>query len=373
MSRAHAVGDGDHGVRGLHRGALRPARQGVPAAELLGLPGAQRLQRVRGQHVRDAVEQLAEVPGQVGVPGVRVHQVAALERRRPSGGRRRRCAARRWRRPNAAGARWRTTPSSPLPSPQQCTSTSSRARSSRARNSTWTPAPAVHVRRVLPGQQPDLHRVLPPSTIVLLAFPGSGRSYHDGRLGFRPALAPGPTGPGTTARRGCGGRDPVGDQVELLPGADARTVGDQGGRARVLGGDVVAVGLGQQADGAVGVVDELEGLPGADGGAVGDQRGRARVVRGDDQVVGVGAQRDDGAAAGVEQTVEPPAGPARSPPFRSAAPARRAEGPAARRPRPDARLRLRTRSRDVCAGQERSTGGAVGAGGQRTGGSCRKR
>ena len=76
---AHAVGDGDHGVRGLDRGALGPAGQGVAAAELLGLPGAQRLQRVRGHHMRDAVEQLGEMAGEVGVPGVGVDQFAALQ------------------------------------------------------------------------------------------------------------------------------------------------------------------------------------------------------------------------------------------------------------------------------------------------------
>ena len=59
--------------------AVRSAQRTTPvaAAELLGLPRPVRLERVRGQHVRDAVQQRGEVAGQVGVPGVGVHDVAA--------------------------------------------------------------------------------------------------------------------------------------------------------------------------------------------------------------------------------------------------------------------------------------------------------
>ncbi len=79
---AHAVRDGDDGVGRLDRGALGPAGQGVAAAQLLGLPGAQGLQRVRGHDVRDAVQQLPEVAREVGVPGVGVEQVAPFQGRR---------------------------------------------------------------------------------------------------------------------------------------------------------------------------------------------------------------------------------------------------------------------------------------------------
>jgi len=61
--RAHAVAHGDHGVRGLVRGALHPGREPVSAAELLGLPRPPRLQRVRGDHVRHPVQHLGQVPG----------------------------------------------------------------------------------------------------------------------------------------------------------------------------------------------------------------------------------------------------------------------------------------------------------------------
>ncbi|CAM5506652.1 hypothetical protein STENM327S_08348 [Streptomyces tendae] len=76
---AHRAGDGDHRVGRLDRGALGPAGQAVPAAELLGLPGSQGLQGVGGHHVRDAVEELGEVAAEVGVPGVGVHQFAPFE------------------------------------------------------------------------------------------------------------------------------------------------------------------------------------------------------------------------------------------------------------------------------------------------------
>ena len=81
-SCAHAVGDRDDRVRGLHGRPLAPGGQRVAAAELLGLPGPQRLQRVDGDHVRDPVEQRGQVTGQVRVPGVRVDQVGGGHRGR---------------------------------------------------------------------------------------------------------------------------------------------------------------------------------------------------------------------------------------------------------------------------------------------------
>lgn len=79
--RAHAVGHRDHGVGGLDRGPFGPARERVTAAELLGLPGPQGLQRVGGDHVRDAVEQFGEMAGEIGVPGVGVDEIAVRQRR----------------------------------------------------------------------------------------------------------------------------------------------------------------------------------------------------------------------------------------------------------------------------------------------------
>ena len=78
----HAGADRDHRVRALERHPLRPGRQPVATAELLGLPRTVRLQRVRGDHVRDVLQQAGEVTGQVGVPGVGVHEVHRRRRRR---------------------------------------------------------------------------------------------------------------------------------------------------------------------------------------------------------------------------------------------------------------------------------------------------
>ena len=55
------------------RGNRSAAAGGVAAAELLGLPRSQRLQRVCGHHVRDAVEHRGQMSGHAGVPGVRMH------------------------------------------------------------------------------------------------------------------------------------------------------------------------------------------------------------------------------------------------------------------------------------------------------------
>jgi hypothetical protein len=72
---AHAVAHRDNGVRGLIGGALDPRGQAVSPTQLLGLPWPHRLQAVRGDDVGYAVEQCGGVAGEVGVPGVRVHEV----------------------------------------------------------------------------------------------------------------------------------------------------------------------------------------------------------------------------------------------------------------------------------------------------------
>jgi hypothetical protein len=51
----------------------------VCSHQLLHLPGAHRLQAVHADHVRDAVQELGQVPGQVGVPGVAVDQLGVLD------------------------------------------------------------------------------------------------------------------------------------------------------------------------------------------------------------------------------------------------------------------------------------------------------
>ena len=65
----------------LVRGPLDPRRDPVAAAELLGLPRPQRLQRVRG-HARAGrrSSSAARCPAMFGVPGVGVHDVGAATR-----------------------------------------------------------------------------------------------------------------------------------------------------------------------------------------------------------------------------------------------------------------------------------------------------
>ena len=63
----------------LERHPLAEARQRVAAAQLLGLPRAQRLQRVHGRDVRDPVDQLGQMTPELGVPGVAVRELGALD------------------------------------------------------------------------------------------------------------------------------------------------------------------------------------------------------------------------------------------------------------------------------------------------------
>ena len=129
-------------VGALERDLLAPARQRVAAAELLGLPRPQRLERVHGRHVRDAVGQLRQVAGELRVPGVAVHDLGAARRRRPSRGR----STSRAAPPGAARRRpARPTPGSrPRPRGRRPTRARSRPPAARARAprySTCTPAP----------------------------------------------------------------------------------------------------------------------------------------------------------------------------------------------------------------------------------------
>ncbi len=79
---AHSVGDGDHGVRTLHAGPFTEERKRVAAAELLRLPGPQRLEAVDGHDMRDRPHELGQVPTEVRVPRVAVHEVDPLDGRR---------------------------------------------------------------------------------------------------------------------------------------------------------------------------------------------------------------------------------------------------------------------------------------------------
>ena len=125
---SHAVADGDDGVGVLDGVALDPRRDPVAAAELFGLPGPSRLERVRGEDVRDAVEHGGEMTGQPGVPGVRVHDVGARGGRWPS----RSSADSVVKRRVGAGERRVGLSARSRPSrgaPMQCTSTSHSRRS----------------------------------------------------------------------------------------------------------------------------------------------------------------------------------------------------------------------------------------------------
>ena len=75
---AHPGTDRDHRVGGLERGLLDPAGHAVAAAELLRLPGTQRLEGMGGHDVRDAAGSSFEVTCRVRVPGVGVHDVGTL-------------------------------------------------------------------------------------------------------------------------------------------------------------------------------------------------------------------------------------------------------------------------------------------------------
>ena len=136
---AHAGTHRDHRIGGLHGGALHPQRHLVAAAELFGLPRPQRFQRMRRQHVRDAVQQRGEMPGHAGVPGVRMHH-------RRIGGGIGHPKVRRQRRQRGVGvlaargrADGRTRPGAAPP--MQCTSTSHRWRNWATSSVTCTPAP----------------------------------------------------------------------------------------------------------------------------------------------------------------------------------------------------------------------------------------
>ncbi len=77
----HARGDRHDSVGGFDRRPLAKRRERVTAAKLFFLPGAERLERVRGDDVRDIVQQLRHVAGEIRVPRVGVDEMGGVRRR----------------------------------------------------------------------------------------------------------------------------------------------------------------------------------------------------------------------------------------------------------------------------------------------------
>ena len=75
---AHTVRHRDNRAGGLIGGCLHIGRQAVTTAELLSLPGAQRLERVGGDDMGDVAQQRGHVASEVRVPRVRVDEVRPL-------------------------------------------------------------------------------------------------------------------------------------------------------------------------------------------------------------------------------------------------------------------------------------------------------
>src|SRR6201999_1481830 len=159
--RVHRQHIGPHPVRHrYHRGRfsqrhpLRPGRERVPAAELLGLPRAQRFERVHRGDVRYPVQQRREVPGEVGVPGVRVHQAGPGHRvrHRKVGGKN---LQRRVPQDGPRLVRHGRVPWHPLAVHGQVDQRRERARQVLDVDA----GPSVHLRRVLPRQQRYLNLI----------------------------------------------------------------------------------------------------------------------------------------------------------------------------------------------------------------------
>jgi hypothetical protein len=71
----HGRRHGDDRVGVFDRSSLRPAGQGVAAAELFGLPRPQGFETVSRHHMWDPVEQFCQMACQVGVPRVGVDEI----------------------------------------------------------------------------------------------------------------------------------------------------------------------------------------------------------------------------------------------------------------------------------------------------------
>ena len=72
---AHALAHGDDRLRVGVRRRLDPGAHTIATAQLLDLPRAQGLERMGGDDMGDTVEQPPDMPGEVGVPRVRVEDI----------------------------------------------------------------------------------------------------------------------------------------------------------------------------------------------------------------------------------------------------------------------------------------------------------
>ena len=79
---AHRLGDGDNAVGVLVCGLFQPGTGAVGGAELLGLPGSMRLQRMSSQHQGGAGQLPNQTTGEVRVPSVTMNHVGLFNRRR---------------------------------------------------------------------------------------------------------------------------------------------------------------------------------------------------------------------------------------------------------------------------------------------------
>ena len=75
---AHSVGYGNDGGGGFVGRFFDVGGQAVPTPELLRLPGAQGLQGVSGDHVRNIAEEGGNVARKIRIPRVGVHQVCSV-------------------------------------------------------------------------------------------------------------------------------------------------------------------------------------------------------------------------------------------------------------------------------------------------------
>ena len=171
---------------------LAQARQRVAAAELLGLPRAQRLERVHGRHVRDAVGELGQVAAEVRVPGVASGRrsapstPAAIDRSIDIARSAARCGASpasasqaRWRRRRRRGA------------PQACTVTSSSVRELAREVLDVHAGAAVDLGRVLAREQRDPHASTTSPLPITTTPPSETVKRSRSASGSTPICAPG--------------------------------------------------------------------------------------------------------------------------------------------------------------------------------------
>ena len=72
---AHGFGNGDHSVRILVGRALQPGGGMIGRAQLFHLPWTMRLQGMGGEHQGRAEQLLQDAAGEMGIPGMAMHDV----------------------------------------------------------------------------------------------------------------------------------------------------------------------------------------------------------------------------------------------------------------------------------------------------------